>query len=381
MEIKDMNLEELETELRSINDEIDGITEQLAAEDADVEALEVRSTELGTRKDEVLAALAEAREAEAKKKETRAAVIGGDGKEIKKFEERETKTMEEIRNSVDYINAFANYVKTGNDSECRSLLSDNVSGGVVPVPTFCADIVAEALKDSKILSRVRHMSSAGNIKVGFEIDAPEAGTHEEGGAAMNEEALKLGIVTMIPKTYKKWVSVSDEALDSMSGEAYLNYIYDEVSRGIIKAREKAVVDAILAAPQTATETAPAVAVTGKAKGAIDDIINAVAKVSTAASNLVVILSRADYAMYKGLQISANYAVDPFDGLTPITSDYATVPIVGDLEGVMENLPKGDAIEFKLDDKSRMKEDMVDILGRQPSAIAVVGNEWFCKVSA
>ena len=80
-------------------------------------------------------------------------------------------------------------------------------------------------------------------------------------------------------------------------------------------------------------------------------------------------------------MSASYAVDPFDGLEVLFSDAATAPIIGDLAGVMMNLPKGEAIEFKYDDRTRMKLDLVDILGRQPAAIEVVGNLFFAKVSA
>lgn len=287
----------------------------------------------------------------------------------------------EVRNSVEYINAYANYIKTGKDAECRSLLTENVSG-VVPVPTFVAGIVAERVKESKILSRCRHMNAKGNVKVGFEISAPAAGTHTEGGAAIAEEALTLGIVTMLPTTLKKWIGISDEAgIDSMSGEAYLQYLYDEVTRGIIKARENAVVAAILAAPQVATATAPAVAKTGQAAGAITDFVDARALLSSAAEDLVIIITPAMYATYRGLQMAANYGVDPFDGLPVLFSDAASAPIIGDLSGVMENLPNGDAIQFKYDDVTDMKSDIVNILGRMPVATAVVGNKFFAKVAA
>jgi len=95
----------------------------------------------------------------------------------------------------------------------------------------------------------------------------------------------------------------------------------------------------------------------------------------------VIMTPAQYANYRSLQLSASYAVDPFDGLEVLFNDTATAPIIGDLAGVMENLPKGDSIEFKYDDKTDMKKDLVNVLGRQPSAIAVVGNKYFAKVAA
>lgn len=296
-------------------------------------------------------------------------------------EKREETKMEniEIRNTKAYIDAFANYVKTGDDTECRALLTDGVTGGTVPVPEFVTEVIAERLKASPILSRVRRMNVRGNVKASFELSAPIATAHTEGGTAVAEEALTLGIVTMIPKTMKKWVSFSDEVADN--SEEFLRYIYDEITRGIIKAREKAVIDAILAAPQTATATAPAVAKTGSAAGAITDLIDARALLSDAAEDIVVIVSPADYAKYKGLQFGASYGVDPFDGHDVIISNYATVPIVGDLGGVIENLPKGDEVEFKYDDTSLMTSDMIRLLGRQPAAIAVVGNLFFAKVSA
>ena len=300
---------------------------------------------------------------------------------IAKTENREENKMEniEIRNTKAYIDAFANYVKTGDDTECRALLTDGVTGGTVPVPEFVTEVIAERLKASPILSRVRRMNVRGNVKASFELSAPIATAHTEGGTAVAEEALTLGIVTMIPKTMKKWVSFSDEVADN--SEEFLRYIYDEITRGIIKAREKAVIDAILAAPQTATATAPAVAKTGSAAGAITDLIDARALLSDAAEDIVVIVSPADYAQYKGLQFGASYGVDPFDGHFVIISNYATVPIVGDLGGVIENLPKGDEVEFKYDDTSLMTSDMIRLLGRQPAAIALVGNMFFAKVSA
>ena len=169
---------------------------------------------------------------------------------------------------------------------------------------------------------------------------------------------------------------SSEPIDQRLGT-----IYDEVARGIIKAEENAVVAAILAAPQTATAAAPAVAKTGSAAGAIDDFIQARALLSSAAEDLVIICTPAQYASYRSLQMSASYAVDPFDGHEVLFNDTVTAPIIGDLAGVMMNLPKGDAIEFKYDDKTLMTSDIVKILGRQPAAIGVVGNLFFAKVSA
>lgn len=385
-----MNLDELKNRLSEIDAELSDIIAELDADESDrsdeeraarTDELETRSNALTEERARIAAEIEEKSAAIEAEKRAAEAIASGGGKTIGSQEVPKVKTNLEVRNSHEYIEAFAKYVRTGDDAEARALLTDNVTGGVVPVPVFVGEIIAKRLEDSKILSRVRRMNAAGNVKVGFEIDAPAAGVHTEGGAAMAEEALTLGIVSLVPKTYKKWVSVSDEALDTMSGEEYLRYIYDEVTRGIIKAEENAVVAAILGAPQTATAARPAVAKTGSAAGAITDFVDARALLSSAAEDLVIIVTPAQYATYRGLQMGANYAVDPFDGLEVLFNDTVTAPIIGDLSGVMMNLPKGENVEIKYDDRTRMKEDLVDVLGRQPAAIEVVGNKFFAKVSA
>lgn len=369
MELKEMTIEQLEERKAAIAVEVD-------APEADLDALEAEARSI---KEEIETRKAE----EAKRAEIRSAVAEGEGVVIKtpEIEERKVMDVKEIRNSDAYIEAFAKYVKTNDATECRALLSDNVQNGVVPVPDFVGGIVAERLKASKILSRVRKMNAAGNVKIGFEISAPAAATHTEGGDAVTEEALSLGIVTLKPSTLKKWVSISDEALDSMSGAAYLEYIYDEVARGIIKAAESGVVGAILSAPQTATATAPAVAKFVAATPAISDFVQARALLSSAAEDLVIICSPSDYAAYRAIQMGGTYGADPFDGIEVIISEYATAPIIGDLAGVLVNYPKGDSIEFKYDDKTDMTKDLVRILGRQPVALGVVGNKFFTKITA
>lgn len=370
MDFKTMTNDELLERRAAIATEID-------APEADLDALEAEARaineELETRK-----------QAETKRNEIRSAVAHGEGKVTDKIEREERKTMnlKELRESRDYINAFANYVKTGDDTECRALLTENVQSplvGNVPVPVMVEGIVAAALRESRIMSRVRKTYARGNVKVGFELSAPIATVHAEGGDPQTEENLQLGIVTLTPQTLKKWVSISDEALDTMSGEELLNYVYSEIARKIIKAEEKMVVDAILAAPQTATATAPAVQkLTITAKG-VSDFINARALLTSEAEDLVIIMTPADYATYKALAIGAGFAFDPFEGIEVLFSDYATAPIIGDLNGVMANYPNGDNVQFKFDDTTLMTSDLVRVLGRKPVAIAVVGNDYFAKI--
>lgn len=367
MELKNMSSEELEMRKAEIAGMVD-------SEDADLDALteEVRS---------INEELQERKNAEAKKEEIRNAVSEGNGEEVESIdliEEKKTMDNMEIRNTREYINAFAKYVRTEDDRECRALLTENVSG-TLPVPEFVYGIVSKEIASSEILNRARHMNAKGNLKVGFEISAPAAEAHTEGDEAIDEEALTLGVVEIVPQMLKKWVSISDEALDLANGEEYLRYIYEEVARGIVRAKEDAIVAAILAAPQTATSSAPAVAKTGSAAGALDDFVNGRALLSSAARDLCIICTPAQYATYRSLQMAAQYGVDPFDGLPVLFNDTVTAPIIGDLKGVMVN--EASDIQLKFDDKTLMTEDLVRILGRQYVGIAVVGEKFFAKVSA
>lgn len=367
MELKNLSSEELEMRKTEIAGMVDN-------EDADLDALteEVRS---------INEELQERKNAEAKKEEIRNAVSEGNGEEVESIdliEEKRNMDNMEIRNTREYINAFAKYVRTEDDRECRALLTENVSG-TLPVPEFVYGIVSKEIASSEILNRARHMNAKGNLKVGFEISAPAAEAHTEGDEAIDEEDLTLGVVEIVPHMLKKWVSISDEALDLANGEEYLRYIYEEVARGIVRAKEDAIVAVILAAPQTATSSAPAVAKTGSAAGAIDDFVNARALLSSAARDLCIICTPAQYASYRSLQMQASYGVDPFDGLPVLFNDTVTAPIIGDLKGVMVN--EASDIQLKFDDKTLMTEDLVRILGRQYVGIAVVGEKFFAKVSA
>lgn len=365
-EIMTLDLEGIEARKAEIREEIK------TADSAGLDAIEAEKNIIEER-------VAQIRQEIERRKADMAAVLGGKGKTIEKpMEGRETMTNMEVRKSADYVEAFAKYVKTGNDKECRALLTENVSGSV-PVPVFVEGIIADQLRASRIMSRVRKTYAKGNVKVGFELSAPIAGTHTEGGDPVAEEELLLGIVTLVPETLKKWVSISDEALDTMSGEDYLTYIYSELGRKIIAAEEKKVVDAILAAPQTATATAPAVAKFTTATPAVSDFINARALLTSEASDLVIIATPAQYASYKTLALAANFAFDPFEGIEVIFNDYATMPIIGDLNGVMANYPNGDEIQYKYDDRTLMTSDLVRVLGRKPVAIEVVGNKYFAKI--
>ena len=169
MELKEMSIEEL-------NERKNQIVVESEAEDANLDELE---TEMRSINDEI-----EQRKAdEAKRAEIRAAVASGEGETIQTFEvvneERKVMTNAEVRNTSEYIEAYANYVRTESDAECRALLTENVSGSV-PVPEFVYDIVKTAWEREGITARVRKSYLKGNLKVGFEISGDPAVIHTEG---------------------------------------------------------------------------------------------------------------------------------------------------------------------------------------------------------
>lgn len=309
-----------------------------------------------------------------------AAVAAGEGTTVgAPTPATETRSNREIRNSHEYIEAFAEYIRTGDATECRSLLTENVTSGVVPVPELVESRVRQAWENDEIFSRVSRTFVRGNLKVGFEISATDAAVHTEGDkTGPAEEVLTLGIVTMVPANIKKWITVSDEVL-ALGAEEFLAYIYDELTYKIIQKAADLVVAAITNAPATSDATHVGVAqITGPVSAAT--IIDAVAALGDSARDNVLIASGATIAAVRKAALTASYAFDPFDGLTVIKKDGVTGAIVGDLSGVQVNMPEGDAVTFKFDDLSMAEHDLVKIVGRLYAAIAVVGPKMFAYIT-
>ena len=308
-------------------------------------------------------------------------VANGSGNEIEERKENKM-TIKEVRNSKEYIEAYAKYVKTGKDTECRALLTENADAQseypVVPVPEFVENRIREAWENDKIFSRVTKTFVAGNLKVGFEISSTGATVHEEGDDAPDEETLLLGIVNLVPKMLKKWITVSDEAL-ALGASDFLAYIYDEIAYKIVQLASDTVVGKIQTAPTTATSSAVAVpAITGPVTA--DAILDAIALLGDGAQNPVIIANGTTIATLKKAALTAGYAYDPFAGLEVIQKAGVDGAIVGDLAGVQANLPEGDSVKFKFDDLSLAEKDLVKIVGRLYAAIEVVGPEMFVNIT-
>lgn len=376
MEFKEMTVEQLEERKAAIPAELDN-------EDADLNALEEEVRGIN-------AELEERKVAEEKKVEIREAVAAGQGTVVEQVKVEEVKKMDinEIRNSKDYINAYAEYIKTNDPAECRALLTENVSGKV-PVPEMVYDIVKTAWQREGIMSRVRKAFVKGNLKVGFEISGTDAAVHTEGGDAVAEETLVLGVVNLVPQSIKKWISVSDEALD-LRGEAFLDYIYDELAYRIAKKAADILVAQIEACGTVSTTTCPSVPVVTAASASLGTIAAAMAALSDDAANPTIMMNKATWGTFKALQASGSYGYDPFEGLDVVFNNTITAysaastgdtyVIVGDLDqGALANFPNGEGIEFKFDDTTLMTSDLVRVLGREYVGIGVVAPDAFVKV--
>lgn len=363
MEFKDMSIEELEARLNAV-------PEELEKEDADLNAIEeeVRG---------IKAELEARKEAESKKVELRKMVAAGAGDVIVETptEEKKTMTIEEIRGSKEYAEAYKNYIINNDDTECRKLLSENVDGGYVPVPIIVDATVRTAWENNDILNRVNRTAFRGNFKAYFELSADGAYEHVEGTSAPTEEALTLGVVEMIPKNIKKWITISDEAV-AMGGEEFLRYIYDELTYQILKKLAALCVADVTGASTSNSSSAIGVPKVNK-NPSVTTIPEAAAYLSDEAENIVVVMNRLTEVEFIKAYAAGNFSVDPFAGMTKVytsalpafstASTNAVYAIIGDLSAIQVNYPEGDGVALKYDDLTKAEEDVVKIVGRQYAA--------------
>ena len=349
-------VEELEKEVDALNEETEEITEAQKQEEV-AEALEEGKPEV----------VAEAKEVSIEKKEER---------------------KMETRNTKEYIDAYAEYIKTGKDEEVRALLTENVNGQIA-VPDFVYDEVKTAWNKNDILRYVNLTEVKGNLKVQFEVSGDDAIVHVEGSGSINEENLTEGIVEIKPASIKKVVVISDEVKD-MRGEAFLRYIYDELTYRIAKKAADTLVGLIAELPTSATTSSPS-ANKVSAAPAVGTIATAVANLSDEAANPVIIMNKLTWGAFKNAQYANGFNVDPFEGLTvlfnnslPAYSAASTndvYAIVGDLgHGAIANFPNGRDIDIKVDELTRKKEDLIEILGREYVGLGVVADKAFANIT-
>ena len=389
MNIDEMNLEEVQARLAEIVERRDAINAELeTAEDDALTAFEKEAEDLNEEErslKERETAINEAAEARAKE----IAEVLETGEVKNEFEERKTMTNAEIRKSPEYTLAYAEYIKTGDDSECRALLTENVSG-TVPVAEYAEDRVRTAWNREGIMSRVRKTYLKGNLKIGWEKSADSAYVHTEAAnQAVTEESLVLGVTTLVPQSIKKWISISDEVKD-MKGTAFLDYIYDELTYQIAKKAADTLVAAIIACTAGGSDDHPQQASITATTVTVGLVAQALANISDEASNPVVIMNKATWGEFKAKQAANGYGYDPFEGLPVVFNN--SIPafsaattgvcyaIVGDLgAGAQANFPNGEEIEIKMDEISKMEYDLVRILGREFVGLGVVAPNAFCLI--
>ena len=378
MELKDMTIEQLEERKSAIVSESEATEEREALDNLEAEIKSINA-ELEARK-----------AIEAEKNEVRQAIAENaiPVEVVQTFteEKRTMKTNEEIRASQEYVDAYARYLVTENDAECRSLLTENASGSV-PVPVMVDEIIRTAWDENDILSRVKKTYIRGNLKVAFELSADGAYVHTEGTTAPTEESLTFGIVTMVPANVKKWIRISDEAI-AMGGSALVDYVYRELMKRIIEKLEALVIGDIVNAPTTADADEASVANITEAPSLVT-VADAFAQLCDEAKNIVVIMNRATYADFIAAHAAGNFAFDPFRGFPVLytsalpaystASTNAAYMIVGDLNGEQVNYPEGEGIVIKYDDVTEAEKDMVKIVGRQYAAHALTACKRFTVV--
>ena len=310
-------------------------------------------------------------------------------KEIVK-EERKMET----RNTKEYINAYAEYLKTEDAKECRALLTTGANG-TVEVPDMVYDIIKTAWDREDLMSRVRTLSVKGNLKVQFEVSGDPAVVHTEGASAVTEEQLVLGVVELIPQSIKKWISLSDEVLD-LRGEAFLNYVYDEITYRIAKKCADILVGKIATLPQSLSPNGE----TGKYDKVSADkiteapsiglVAKALSHLSDETRDITIVMNKQTFGAFKEAQYGANFPLDPFEGATVVFNNTlpayssananAVYMIVGDFNhGALANYPEGEGISMKYDDTTLMTEDLVRILGRRYVGVEAVADKSFCLI--
>ena len=377
MEIKTATNSELEMRIAEIE-------AAMTAEDADLDALSAELTEIEARKVELLEI------EERRQEETRKIAEGEIPVEIKEsVKETKRMTNEEIRSSHEYNVAWANYIKTENDKECRALLTENVSGDL-PVPTYVQDRIRTAWQRNGLMDLVRKVYIKGNLKYGFELSATAATVHTEGTSAIAEEELHIGAVSIIPASIKKFIRISDEAMD-LGGEAFLDYIYDELAYQIAKKAQSELLSKITALTASAATNAVGVGVVAGTPS-LGVIAQALGTLSDEAVNPVIVMNKGTWAQFKAAQYAGSYAIDPFEGLdvhfdsslSAYTSSLATGTawcVVGDFgAGALANFPNGDEIRIKFDDLTYAEADLVKIVGREYVGLGVVADHCFAKIT-
>ena len=340
------------------------------------ETIEARANEL-----EAIQSELEARKAAAAEKAAAEQAVADGAGEVRE-EKQEEKKMEvsEIRNSPEYLDAFAHYIQTGNDSECRTvLLTKNApASGQLPVPDMLEGIIKTAWEKNEFLNNIKKTFFRGNLRVPFELSATGAWKHVEGTTGLTEEEITIGIVTLTPANIKKLVRVTDECV-AMGGEEFINYIYSEVAYRVLGELVKEIIEYIDDLGTSNGATAIGIPKVKVAPGVMT-LENAATNLSEEATDLCVVMNRLSEQAFNTAYAQANFAINPWAGMKRIytselpaysvASENDMYAIVGDLKAIQANYPEGEGLVIKWDDMSESEDDLVKVVGRQYSGFGV-----------
>lgn len=219
MDFKDMTIEQLEERKAAIMTELE-------APDADLDALESEARSI---KEELESRKVE----ETKRKEIRDAVAKGDGNPVTKFEEKEQKKMFTV-DSVEYRNAWTKKIINRDMSEEeRSALSS--AGAVIPKMTVDA-VWDRLIKPSELLGKV-DVSQFPNY-VRFPVATTvNAASSSSVGDTISESGDEIGYVDLVPAEYVKMLTVGAD-IDHMAIDAVHDWIVNNIVDSIRYAMNK-----------------------------------------------------------------------------------------------------------------------------------------------
>lgn len=154
----------------------------------------------------------------------------------------------------------------------------------------------------------------------------------------------------------------------MKGEAFVDYIVDEMEHQIAKTAGDSMINAAILAQSPLKEL---YTVSGTSLTTADII--AAEGMLAGDANPVLITTRANAAAVKAAVLSAGYGYDPFDGMDVVYVDSAALKpngvntamlgIVADLSAWQFNFPDGDQPTFVFDEYTEADADIVRVIGR------------------
>lgn len=305
-------------------------------------------------------------------------------------EERENMNMNfevEARNANDYVesaeyrSAWVKAVVGKGDADLNAIKEARglSTASATMVPTYVADKIEATWERNRLLGLVSVTYSTAKLSFPVETANSGAGFHTEGAEAPAEEEITLVEKLLQPRTMKKWISITDELIES--GEvAVMDYIADEVVYYIMKAINSAIINGTLASGK---------GIEGIVNSNLANAVNAGALDATTfykglatlidVENPVLVMNPTDfYTKVMGLMDTTGHPIysavngeDFVAGCSVLLQ--ASVPtntaIVGDLSAFRLEL-EGASPRIIFDPYTSAKEDKVIVVGKMLTAGAV-----------